>query len=409
MRKEQRYGIIILSHGKRREMMTFIKYKERKNTNCVKWDGLEGMYGKSDLLAMWVADMDFQVPECVTDALHEYVTGGVFGYYQIPDGYYQAFIDWEKEYHQYEVKKEWIRFSPGVVAAFYWIVQFMTKPHDAVLVNTPVYYPFMNAVKDGERTLVVSKLVCDNGEYRVDFEDFERKIVEEQVKLFILCFPHNPVGRVWKEEELRRMLEICRKHQVYVISDEIHHDLVFEGHVHIPTLKVGDYDDMVFMLTAPSKTFNLAGCQNSVIVIPNEELRKKWDAFVKVLRAESGNAFGYVAAEAAYKGGRPWFEEVKEMVYGNYCYVRERILEKLPKAVVSDLEGTYLAWVDLGAYLSAQEIRTFMEETCKLAFDYGDWFGDEAYASFIRINLATSRENITKAIEVIIKNILGSK
>ena len=207
--------------------MTFIKYRERKNTNCVKWDGLEGMYGKSDLLAMWVADMDFQVPECVTDALHEYVTGGVFGYYQIPDGYYQAFIDWEKEYHQYEVKKEWIRFSPGVVAAFYWIVQFMTKPHDAVLVNTPVYYPFMNAVKDGERTLVVSKLVCDNGEYRVDFEDFERKIVEEQVKLFILCSPHNPVGRVWKEEELRRMLEICRKHQVYVISDEIHHDLVF--------------------------------------------------------------------------------------------------------------------------------------------------------------------------------------
>ena len=385
--------------------MTLVKYVDRKNTNCVKWDNLSNMYSCDCLLAMWVADMDFAVPECVTEALHKYVEEGAFGYYCVPDCYYQSFINWEKNYHGYEVKKEWIRFSPGVVAAFNWIVQFKTKPGEAVIVNTPVYYPFMNAVKDSGRKLVTSDLINENGAYRIDYHDFEQKIVDNEVKLFILCSPHNPVGRVWKREELKTILDICRKHHVYVISDEIHHDLVYGDNVHVPSLTVGDYDDMVFMLTAPSKTFNLAACQNSIIVIPDEKLRNKWDAFVDVLHVNSGNSFGYVAAKAAYEGGREWLNEVLDVIKGNYDYLKARIETELPNAVASELEGTYLTWIDLRAYLKPEEMKSFMEEKCGLAFDYGDWFGGEDYACFIRMNLATSRENVACAVDRIVEQL----
>ena len=385
--------------------MSIVKYIDRKNTNSVKWDGLNEIYSSSDLLAMWVAVMDFQVPESVQNALSQYINQGTFGYYKVPDGYYQSFIDWEKKQHNYEVKKEWIRFSPGVVSAFNWIIQFMTSAGDCIIVQPPVYYPFLHAVNDNKRTLIVSELVNENGLYHIDFEDFERKIVEHQVKLFILCSPHNPVGRVWTKAELERLLQICRKHNVYVISDEIHHDMVYGEAKHIPSLSVGDYDDMIFMLTAPSKTFNLAACQNSVIVIPDETLRQKWDAFVNCLRIENGNAFGYVAAEAAYKEGHSWHKEVCEIIYNNYLYLKETLGVKLSKAIISPLEGTYLAWIDLRAYVSPTEIQKIMEEDCKLAFDYGDWFGGEHFAGFVRMNLATSRENIELAIERMVKKL----
>lgn len=385
--------------------MALVKYVERKNTNCEKWDGLTDMYGQDNLLSMWVADMDFQVPECVTDALHKYVDAGVFGYYRTPDSYYQAFINWEKKQHGFEVKKEWIRFSPGVVAGFNWIVQFMTVPEDAVMITTPVYYPFMNAVKNNGRKLITSDLVNTNGTYTIDFLDFEQKIVENDVKLFIFCSPHNPVGRVWTRKELKTLLDICRKHNVFVISDEIHHDLVFGENKHIPSLSVGDYDDMMIMLTAPSKTFNLAACQNSVIVIPDENIRSKWDEHVNKCHITSGNAFGYVAAEAAYTDGHAWYEEMKKIVYDNYKYMKETFARELPHVVVSPLEGTYLAWIDMKHYLSMEEMSDFMQNKCGLAFDYGDWFGGERFGTFIRMNLATSRENVEIAVQRIIQNL----
>ena len=385
--------------------MSLVKYVDRKHTNCEKWDGLIDMYGQNDLLAMWVADMDFQVPDCVISALQSYVTQGAFGYYRTPDSYYEAFINWEKTQHGFEVQKEWIRFSPGVVSAFYWIVQFMTNPGDAIIVTTPVYYPFMNAVKDNGRKLITSDLVNIDGTYSIDFVDFEKKIIENNVKLFILCSPHNPVGRVWTHEELKTLFDICRKHNVFVISDEIHHDLVFGEREHIPSLTVGDYDDMMIMLTAPSKTFNLAACQNSVIVIPDEQLREKWDAFTENLRVTNGNAFGYIAAEAAYTDGHAWYEEMKEIVYGNYQYMTETFAEELPEVIVSPLEGTYLAWIDMRHYVKPAEVTQFMQETCGLAFDYGDWFGGDAFAGFIRMNLATSRENVEMAVQRIVGNL----
>lgn len=385
--------------------MSLVTYKDRKNTDCAKWDNLTPNFGEENLHAMWVADMDFQVPACVSEAIIDYAREGVFGYYKVPDRYYDAFISWEEAYHNYKVEKDWLRFSPGVVSGFNWILQIMTKEQDSVIVLTPVYYPFMDAVKNNNRTLITSSLVNKNGIYTIDFEDFEKKIVENDVKLFIFCSPHNPVGRVWTRPELERLFSICRKHHVFVIADEIHHDLVFGESRHIPSATVGDYDDMMITVTAPSKTFNLAGCQNSVIIIPDENIRKRWDRFVQCIRIENGNTFGYLAATAAYTEGRAWLEEALDIIYGNYCYMRDTFARELPKLTVSPLEGTYLAWIDLSAYIPKEEMKDFLQKKCRLAFDYGDWFGGDEFCSFIRMNLATCRENVELAVNAIIRQL----
>ena len=381
-----------------------IQYIDRRNTDCNKWDGQTKMFGEEGLHGMWVADMDFQVAECIQDALREYIDQGVFGYMRIRDGYYQACIDWEYEHHGYKMNREWIKFSPGVVAGINWILQMMTEEGDAVIVNTPVYYPFLHAVHNNKRKLVTSELVNTDGVYTIDFSDFEKKITEENVKLFILCSPHNPVGRVWTREELKRLFDICKKHHVFVISDEIHQDLVFGEHKHVPSFAVGDYDDMMIALYAPSKTFNLAGCQNSEIIIPDETLRSKWTTYVEGIRVLNGNGFGYIATEAAYKGGEAWLKEVKEQIWENYEYVKETFAVRFPEVKISDLEGTYLCWIDLRAYVRAEEVQKFIQKKCRLAVDFGEWFGGEAFSGFIRMNLATSLENVRIGVEAICKN-----
>lgn len=386
--------------------MEEIKYVDRRNTNCNKWDGQSGMFGEEGLHAMWVADMDFQAPQCVLKALHDYVNIGVFGYYKIPDAYYQAFINWEEKRHGYKVKKEWIRFSPGVVAGFHWLVQMLTDPGDAIIVQTPVYYPFLNAVNNNHRTLICSDLKNDSGKYSINYEDFEKKIRENSVKLFILCSPHNPAGRVWKEEELKKLFRICRKYGVYIISDEIHQDLVFDGHKHVPSLSVGDYQDLIITLAAPSKTFNLAGGQNSLVIIPDEKLQKKWDQYTTENRVISGNPFGYIAARAAYEDGESWLESVLDTIWMNYEYLCKEFSDKLPKAVITPLEGTYLCWIDLGAYVAAENMKDVIQKKCYLAVDYGDWFGGKRFGTQIRINLATSRENVKIGIDALIENLV---
>ena len=383
-----------------------LEYVDRRGTNCNKWDGQTKMFGEEGLHAMWVADMDFKVATCIQDALKEYVETGVFGYMRVPDSYYDACIKWEYKHHGYKMKKEWIRFSPGVVAAFNWIIQFMTNKNDSIIVTTPVYYPFLHAVINNERELITSDLKNESGQYSMDYEDFEKKIIENDVKLFVLCSPHNPVGRVWKKEELERILDICRKHNVFVISDEIHQDLVYGENKHIPAYLVGDYEDMLIMIIAPSKTFNLAGAQNSEVIIPNEKLREKWDKYVNGIRVLGGNGFGYVAAEAAYRGGDEWLKEVKEQIQENYQYLKKTLNEKLPKAIVTPLEGTYLVWIDLSSYVDPQNMKEFMQKKCRIAVDYGEWFGGERFAGCIRINLATSLDNVKKGVEAICNHIL---
>lgn len=381
------------------------EYIERKGTSCAKWDGLEQTFGADGLLPFWVADMDFRVDSHIEDALRAYLDTGAYGYYTVPDSYYDAFIEWEKTVHGLSVEREWIRYSPGVVSGFHFAVQVLTRPGDAVIVTAPVYYPFMHAVESNGRRLICSELINKDSRYFIDFEDFEKKIEENSVRAFILCSPHNPVSRIWSEDELKTLLDICRRHDVAVISDEIHHDLVFGGSRHIPTLSLADENERVIMFTSASKTFNIAAFQNSFAVIKDPDLRKEWDSFIGGIRTGSGNPMGYIASEAAYRYGKAWLDDVKETIYGNYLYIREQFAENLPDIRVTPLEATYLAWVDLGAYVKAGGLEDFIQNRCRLAFDYGSWFGGDGSGSFIRINLATSRENIEEMVSRIIRNL----
>lgn len=383
--------------------MSQVIYKDRLGTDCNKWDGCEEKFGDENLLPLWVADMDFEAPSCVKQALKKYVDFGVFGYYQIPNRYYEAFINWEKTYHDYDVKKEWIRFAPGVVPAFNWLIHILTNEQDGVLITPPVYYPFKDAVVNNNRTLVESPLMRLEDHYELDYEDFERKIKEQNVKLFIFCTPHNPVGRVWKKEEIVKVLDICKKYGVYVIADEIHQDIIMDGYQKVTAAATGNYDEIMVTLTAATKTFNLAGCQNSIVVIPNESLRKRYDDYLTRLRITGGNAFGYIAVQSAYEGGRKWLDEVLNIIEENYHLMKSILEEKLPKVWIPKLEGTYLMWIDLGAYVSADEIESVIQKDCGLAVDYGSWFGGEAYGTFIRVNLATREENIRLAAEKIVE------
>lgn len=383
--------------------MSQVIYKDRLGTDCNKWDGCEEKFGDEHLLPLWVADMDFEAPSCVKQALKEYVDFGVFGYYQIPNRYYEEFINWEKTYHDYDVKKEWIRFAPGVVPAFNWLIHILTNEQDGVLITPPVYYPFKDAVANNNRTLVESPLMRLEDHYELDYEDFERKIKEQNVKLFIFCTPHNPVGRVWKKEEIVKVLDICKKYGVYVIADEIHQDIIMDGYQKVTAAATGNYDEIMVTLTAATKTFNLAGCQNSIVVIPNESLRKRYDDYLTRLRITGGNAFGYIAVQSAYEGGRKWLDEVLNIIEENYHLMKSILEEKLPKVWIPKLEGTYLMWIDLGAYVSADEIESVIQKDCGLAVDYGSWFGGEAYGTFIRVNLATREENIRLAAEKIVE------
>lgn len=389
--------------------MSQVIYKDRFGTDCNKWDGCEEKFGDEHLLPLWVADMDFEAPSCVKQALKKYVDFGVFGYYQIPNRYYEAFINWEKTYHDYDVKKEWIRFAPGVVPAFNWLIHILTNERDGVLITPPVYYPFKDAVVNNNRTLVESPLMRLEDHYELDYEDFERKIKEQNVKLFIFCTPHNPVGRVWKRDEIVKVLDICKKYGVYVIADEIHQDIIMDGYQKVTAAATGNYDEIMVTLTAATKTFNLAGCQNSIVVIPNESLRKRYDDYLTRLRITGGNAFGYIAVQSAYEGGRKWLDEVLNIIEENYHLMKSILEEKLPKVWIPKLEGTYLMWIDLGAYVSADEIESVIQKDCGLAVDYGSWFGGEEYGTFIRVNLATRRENVELAAERIIAALTDKK
>lgn len=381
------------------ERYNLLTYKDRKGSNSVKWDTLEEKFGRDDLLAAWVADMDIEAPECVKDALREYIDYNVYGYYAVPTSFTESFVQWMREHHGYEVNPLWIRYSPGVVPAIYWIIQMLTEIEDSVAIMSPVYYPFANAIRDTSRTLVDVPLQKDaEGYYRMNLEGFEEVIQRKSVKLFILCSPHNPAGRVWSEEELRDVLDICRKNGVYVIADEIHHDLIMPGKKHVTAATVGDYDSILITLTSASKTFNLAACQNAMAIIPNDALRAKFDAMTRKIKVRNGSSFGYIAYEAAFRGGGEWLEQLNQLIYDNYQILVKGLKQKLPEAVVSPLEGTYLAWVDLSTYLEELDTERTLRDVCNLAVDLGEWFGRNKYENFIRVNLATSPDNIRQIV-----------
>ena len=376
---------------------------ERKGTYSLKWDALDKRFGNANLTSMWVADMEIKAPKEVIEALKERCEHGVFGYSYVSDEYYNSVINWLKEKHNYEIKKEWLRFTNGVVTAIYCFVNIFTKVDDAILILTPVYYPFHNAVKDNNRKLITCDLKNTDGYFTIDCDEVEKKIVENKVKLFIQCSPHNPAGRVWKEEELARILEICKKHNVLVISDEIHQDIIMKGYKHIPSAIVanGKYADNLITVSAASKTFNLAGLIHSNIIISNAELRKKYDEEIKKINQTEISILGMLATQVAYEKGSEWLENVKEIIEDNFNYLKTELNKHIPEITITNLEGTYLVFLDLRKIIPIDKVKEFIQDKCNLAIDFGEWFG-ASFKGFIRINLATDPEIVKKAVENII-------
>ena len=376
---------------------------ERKGTYSLKWDALDKRFGNANLTSMWVADMEIKAPKEVIEALKERCEHGVFGYSYVSDEYYNSVINWLKEKHNYEIKKEWLRFTNGVVTAIYCFVNIFTKVDDAVLILTPVYYPFHNAVKDNNRKLITCDLKNTDGYFTIDYEEVEKKIVENNVKLFIQCSPHNPAGRVWKEEELAKILEICKKHNVLVISDEIHQDIIMKGYKHIPSAIVanGKYADNLITVSAASKTFNLAGLIHSNIIISNAELRKKYDEEIKKINQTEINILGMLATQVAYEKGSEWLENVKEIIEDNFNYLKTELNKHIPEITITNLEGTYLVFLDLRKIIPIDKVKEFIQDKCNLAIDFGEWFGAN-FKGFIRMNLATDPQIVKKAVENII-------
>ncbi len=376
---------------------------ERKGTYSLKWDALDKRFGNANLTSMWVADMEIKAPKEVIEALKERCEHGVFGYSYVSDEYYNSVINWLKEKHNYEIKKEWLRFTNGVVTAIYCFVNIFTKVDDAILILTPVYYPFHNAVKDNNRKLITCDLKNTDGYFTIDYEEVEKKIVENKVKLFIQCSPHNPAGRVWKEEELAKILEICKKYNVLVISDEIHQDITMKGYKHIPSAIVanGKYADNLITVSAASKTFNLAGLIHSNIIISNDKLRKKYDEEIKKINQTEINILGMLATQVAYEKGSEWLENVKEIIEDNFNYLKTELNKHIPEITITNLEGTYLVFLDLRKIIPIDKVKEFIQDKCNLAIDFGEWFG-ASFKGFIRINLATDPEIVKKAVESII-------
>lgn len=360
--------------------------------------------GKTDLLPLWVADMDFRVAPPILRSMSNIIEHGILGYSVAEDDYYNSIIEWNKKRKDCNIEREWITFSNGVVPALNYIIQTFTKEGDSILIQTPVYNPFRVSTENNGRKIVENQLIDSNGYYTVDYEDFERKIVENNVKIFILCNPHNPVGRVWKKEELEKMGDICLKHNVLVVADEIHSDLIFKEYKHCSFLTLKDeLKNNCIVCSAPSKTFNLAGLQTSFIFIANPDLRAKYQETMTKIRLEAPNIFGIAAVTAGYTKCEEWLDELIQYLDGNRNYIEEYLKENIPEIKYVKPEGTYLAWLDFSEFLkSGDSLENIFEERAKVAIDYGNWFGT-AGEKYIRLNFASPRSILKEALDRIKK------
>lgn len=374
---------------------------ERKQTDSTKWDALEERFGDGELLPIWVADMEFAVPKTVSQALAERIQHGVFGYSMVTTDYFKAYQGWQQRHAKTDLQEEWLSFSTGVVQSLYDLIDCFTEVGDGVIIQPPVYYPFFNAIQDKHRTLITSDLKLEAGRYVMDLADFEAKIIAHQPKLYILCSPHNPVGRVWSEEELAAVMAICEKHQVLVLADEIHSDIVFQSFCSAVMVENGRFLDRLILVNSSSKTFNLASLLNSHVWIPDETLRTQYQNWAKEYKQTENSLIGQLAAKVAYETGDEWLEGLLATINSNYQYAKETFAEKLPDIQVTPLEGTYLMWVDLRAYVAEDKVKEVVQDTAKLAIDFGEWFSPDA-KGFIRINLATTPANIEQAVTQLI-------
>ncbi len=373
---------------------------ERKHTNSLKYD-LASRLGKPEgLLPMWVADMDFKVSSYIQEALESQVMHGIYGYSEVGEEYFHAVKDWMMTRHNWQVERRWMVKTPGVVFALAMAVKAYTEEGDGILIQQPVYYPFRNVIEENGRRTVNSPLLLDeNGCYRMNVQDLEEKIQKEKVKLLFLCNPHNPVGRVWSREELINLGDICYRHHVIIVSDEIHSDLIFKGtHYVLADLKK-EYRDITVTCTSPSKTFNIAGLQVSNIFIANAKLRKAFRQEINRTGVSGNNGVGLTACQAAYRYGEEWYQAMLSYVRANILFVKEYVSEQIPQIKVIETEGTYLVWLDCRALcLNDDQLEELIVKKAGLWLDSGTMFGEEG-SGFQRMNVACPRSVLEKALE----------
>lgn len=379
----------------------FDRVIQRPGTNSMKWDSAERRVGVADVLPMWVADMDFQAPKPVIDALMRRVDHGIYGYAEKPESLYKAVIDWQKKRFNWDIKREWIVFTPGVVTALCMAIQAYTHPGDKVIIQPPVYYPFFEIIRDNDREILNNPLKIKKDRYVMDFDHLE-SVIDEKTKLLILCSPHNPAGRVWDREELAELCRICHEKGVILASDEIHADLVMREQTHIPTATLSD-DTASFVITcnAPTKTFNLAGLEVAYTIIPDTKLRKLLKKTLRQTGLMLCQMFGTVALEAAYNHGEEWLEQLLDYLQGNYEFLQFFVKESMPRVKVIPLEGTYLAWLDFREYnISDEVLNELLLKEAKVWLVDGPRFGPGG-EGFQRINIGCPRETLKTGLSQI--------
>lgn len=373
----------------------FDKPVSRRGTNSYKWDSAKS----EDVLPMWVADMDFHTAPAIVDALLNRVEHGIFGYTRVPDSYYEAVTDWFSRRHSWKIDREWMIYTSGVVPAVSAVIKALTTPGDKVLVQTPVYNCFFSSIRNNGCEIVSSPLVKTGDTYRMDFDDLERKAADEKVKVMLLCNPHNPVGRVWTREELMRVGEICLRHGVTVVSDEIHGELVFPGHIYLPFASLSD-EFLRHSVTciSPSKAFNIAGLQIANIVCADETMRRKIDKAININEVCDVNPFGVIATIAAYNDGEEWLNQLLDYLFGNYSCMQDFCREYLPDFPITRLEGTYLVWMDCRALgLTSEVLEQRLIDDAGLWLNAGAMYGAEG-EGFMRWNIACPQARLIDSL-----------
>jgi len=370
---------------------------DRRGSFCFKYDGLKEVYDREDLIPLWIADMDFQVAPQIIAAMQQRLNHRIFGYNQRLPIYYETVINWAKKHYGYEPQENWIMTSPGIMPAINLAVMQLTEPGDGVLIQTPVYQPFFTAVTAHNRKLVTNPLIPENGHYEIDFVDFEKKLKE--VKLFILCSPHNPVGRRWTEAELFKMGTLCRQYKVPIISDEIHSDLVYDGEGSLSIAALEGMLDNLIVCFSPAKSFNLAGLATSIIIAKNPELRLPLNTMLENLHLYMGNTFGIIALTAAYGQSEDWLEELLIYLQGNRDFLIQYIQSEIPQLKVNSPEATYLAWINFSNLgLSDEEVQKLLIEKAGLALEPGIKYGQEG-SGYQRLNFGCPRKTLSIALE----------
>ncbi len=371
----------------------------REGTNCLKYDAREKFFGNADVLPLWVADMDFKTPDFIVDAIKKRAEHEIFGYSFKSDSYYKSVIDWMKHRHNWEIQKGRISSSPGVVAGLTTAIETFSNPGDGVVVQPPVYFPFFDCVKGTTRKMVKNPLKIEDGRYTFDFDDLKSKI-DENTKLLLLCNPQNPGGMVWTREELTELANICIENSIMIISDEIHSDLIFGEHKHIPIASISkEIAQNCMVLMAPSKTFNVAGLASSIVIIPNKLNFVRYERALGVGHLGMGNIFGSVALEAAYTHGDDWLEQMLEYLWGNYLFLENFFETNLPKVKVMKPEATFLIWLDFTEYgMKNRVLLNYVSEKAKVGLNDGGKFGTGGNG-WLRLNIGCPRSVLVEALE----------